>query len=87
MAGTKPPLSLQQTAYEGFPSDNKYQPSQLLGSGAYGRVFKGSSKDGQIVALKEILIPADDQGIPLSTLRELAVLKKVQAANSPFIVQ
>ncbi|VDK38942.1 unnamed protein product [Taenia asiatica] len=87
MAGLRPLLPLNQTAYERIPSDDKYQPSDLLGAGAYGRVFKGSASDGQIVALKEILIPADDQGIPLSTLRELAVLRKVQAHKSPYLVQ
>nr|CDS17455.1 cyclin dependent kinase 6 [Echinococcus granulosus] len=87
MASLRPLLPLNQTAYGRIPSDDKYQPSDLLGAGAYGRVFKGTSPDGQVVALKEILIPADDQGIPLSTLRELAVLKKVQAAKSPYLVQ
>nr|VZI38427.1 unnamed protein product [Spirometra erinaceieuropaei] len=68
-------------------TSNNYEVSELLGSGAYGRVFKGTSPNGLTVALKEIVIPADDQGIPLSTLRELSVLKKVQAYNSPFLVQ
>ncbi|VDM35514.1 unnamed protein product [Hydatigera taeniaeformis] len=87
MAGLRPLIPLNQTAYERIPSDDKYQPSDLLGAGAYGRVFKGTAPDGQVVALKEIVIPADDQGIPLSTLRELAVLRKVQAHKSPYLVQ
>ncbi|VDL88975.1 unnamed protein product [Schistocephalus solidus] len=77
---------LRNTAYENFALKNNYEVSELLGSGAYGRVFKGTSPNGLTVALKEIVIPADDQGIPLSTLRELSVLKKVQAYNSPYLV-
>ncbi|VDD79554.1 unnamed protein product [Mesocestoides corti] len=87
MASTKPNLGLYQSVYENLPFDNRYQPSELLGSGAYGRVYKGFSEEGEIVALKEVTIPADDQGVPLSTLRELAVLKKVQVAKSPYLVQ
>ncbi|VDN40994.1 unnamed protein product [Dibothriocephalus latus] len=78
---------LRNNAYENFALKNNYEVSELLGSGAYGRVFRGTSPNGLTVALKEIIIPADDQGIPLSTLRELSVLKKVQAYNSPYLVQ
>ncbi|VDN96443.1 unnamed protein product [Rodentolepis nana] len=69
-----------------FPDENKYKLAELLGSGAYGRVYKGKDPDNKTVAIKEIKIPLNDQGIPLSTLRELSVLKKMQAVNSPFLV-
>ncbi|CAH8572959.1 unnamed protein product [Schistosoma rodhaini] len=75
------------SSYDTFPFKSNYQVSNLLGSGAYGRVFKGTSLNGTTVALKEILIPTDDEGIPLSTLRELSVLKKVQSYNCPYLVQ
>ncbi|KAK4471500.1 hypothetical protein MN116_004581 [Schistosoma mekongi] len=74
-------------SYDTFPFKSNYRVSNLLGSGAYGRVFKGTSLNGTTVALKEILIPTDDEGIPLSTLRELSVLKKVQSYNCPYLVQ
>ncbi|VDL16998.1 unnamed protein product [Hymenolepis diminuta] len=69
-----------------FSDENKYKLTELLGSGAYGRVYKGIAPDNMTVAIKEITIPLNDQGIPLSTLRELTVLKKMQAVNSPFLV-
>lgn len=87
MSDSSPLLSLNENVYERVLSDDTYKTSDLLGAGAYGRVFRGTAPDGQICALKEITIPSDDQGIPLSTLRELTALKKIQAANSPHLVQ
>ncbi|VDQ16409.1 unnamed protein product [Trichobilharzia regenti] len=75
------------SSYDTFPFRSNYRVSTLLGSGAYGRVFKGTSMNGATVALKEILIPSNDEGIPLSTLREISVLKKVQSYNCPYLIQ
>ncbi|KAL3317638.1 Cyclin-dependent kinase 6 [Cichlidogyrus casuarinus] len=61
--------------------------SRVLGSGAYGKVFKGVGPDGSVVALKEVIMKDDNEGVPLSTLRELAALKKLQHYNSEFIVK
>ncbi|OON16548.1 kinase domain protein [Opisthorchis viverrini] len=76
-----------KTGYEKFSFTNSYKISQLLGSGAYGKVFKGTAPNGTTVALKEIILETTDEGIPLSTLRELSVLKKVQSYNSSHLVQ
>ncbi|KAF5399278.1 Cyclin-dependent kinase 6 [Paragonimus heterotremus] len=76
-----------KTGYERFSFTNSYKLAQLLGSGAYGRVFKGTAPNGATVALKEIILETKDEGIPLSTLRELSVLKKVQSYNSSHLVQ
>ncbi|CAH8484393.1 unnamed protein product [Dicrocoelium dendriticum] len=76
-----------KTGYENFVFANSYKLSHLLGSGAYGKVFKGTAPNGLTVALKEIILESKDEGIPLSTLRELSVLKKIQLYNSDYLVQ
>lgn len=84
--GAMPLELVNETVASTIPDDDKYKIGELLGSGAYGRVYKGRSKDNKTVAIKEVTIPLNDQGIPLSTLRELTVLKKMQAVESPYLV-
>jgi cyclin-dependent kinase len=49
-------------------------PADCIGEGAYGSVFRKKDEDGRPVAVKRIKMdPAD--GVPLSTVRELACLK------------
>lgn len=42
---------------------------------------------GNIVALKKVRIPLSDEGIPISTLREIALLKSLEAFQHPNIVK
>ena len=55
-----------------------YRRTEILGQGAYGKVYKGQDlRTGQIVALKRALTVSDEEGIPPTTLREISVLKTV----------
>ncbi|TPP66668.1 Cyclin-dependent kinase 6 [Fasciola gigantica] len=79
-------VSFVRKHYENRAFRCMYKPSELVGKGTYGRVFKGTSPNGAVVALKEIIVDPEE-GIPLSTLRELSVLRKIQSYNSPHLVQ
>lgn len=56
--------------------------------GAYGTVYRARVMDtGAIVALKKVRIPLTDEGIPMSTLREIALLKQLESFEHPNIVK
>jgi cyclin-dependent kinase len=47
-------------------------------AGTYGVVFRAKDKQtGRIVALKKILLQGDDEGVPATSIREIALLKEV----------
>jgi len=53
-----------------------------VGHGTYGTVFKAHNpNDGSIVALKEIPISSQDEGVPSTAIREIALLKQLQHPN------
>ena len=54
----------------------------LLGTGTYGEVYKGRDKvTGSFVALKRIRLQPEDEGIPATTLREIAVQRQLSHPN------
>lgn len=57
--------------------------------GAYGTVFKGRDliNKGNIVAMKKIKLPLAQGGIPMTTLREIAILKQLSYLQHPNIVK
>jgi serine/threonine protein kinase len=63
---------------------NTYQKLQKVGEGTYGVVYKAKDQSGKIIALKKIKLEHEDEGIPSSTLREIALLKELQ---HPHIVR
>ena len=55
-----------------------------LGKGTYGVVYKAKDKKlNKIVAIKKMILPDDDEGIPSTALREISILKGL---NHPNIV-
>ena len=57
---------------------DKYEVLDKIGEGSYGKVFKGRVRaTGQMVALKKTEPQNPTEGIPTSTLREIASLKKL----------
>ena len=61
----------------------RYEYVSKLGEGSYGEVYKVNDKDRSlVVALKKVKFQGDkNQGIPQSSLRELAVLKELDHDN------
>lgn len=63
--------------------DGRFQFIEKLGEGSYGKVYKVKDNlRGQLVALKKVKFHWDKvQGIPQSSLRELAILKESNHEN------
>jgi hypothetical protein len=57
---------------------SRYTKHEKLGEGTYGVVYKGTdTHTGQVVALKKIRLDAEDEGVPGTTIREVALLKEL----------
>ncbi len=68
---------------------DKYEELAMIGSGAYGTVFKARDRnnDGQMVALKKVRVPLVETGVPISILREVALLRQLQSFDHPNVVK
>ncbi|KAL3288331.1 hypothetical protein HHI36_002779 [Cryptolaemus montrouzieri] len=65
-----------------------YEELFTIGRGAYGTVYKARDRNtGKIVALKKVLVPLTDDGIPKNTLREISLLKQLDTYEHPNIVR
>lgn len=61
---------------------DKYEKLDLIGEGTYGVVYKAKDTDtGEIYALKKIRLESEDEGIPSTAIREIALLKELQHPN------
>lgn len=58
-------------------------------TGAYGTVYKAKdlNNPGKFVALKKVRVALTEDGVPMSTLREIALLKQMDAFSHPNIVK
>lgn len=58
-------------------------------SGAYGTVYKARDRNnpGNFVALKKVRVALTEDGVPMSTLREIALLKQLDSYQHPNIVK
>jgi len=73
-------MSVEDTKPE--PGLEHYEKQQKLGEGTYGIVFKAIDKrDGSVVALKKIRMENEEQGVPPTTLREVATLLELRHPN------
>jgi len=73
----------------GLGDSSHYEEIALIGNGAYGTVYKArdTSNDGQMVALKKVRVPLSEEGVPMSTLREISLLKQMEKYEHPNIVR
>eukprot|EP00201_Polytomella_parva_P020483 CAMPEP_0175042402 /NCGR_PEP_ID=MMETSP0052_2-20121109/2546_1 /TAXON_ID=51329 ORGANISM="Polytomella parva, Strain SAG 63-3" /NCGR_SAMPLE_ID=MMETSP0052_2 /ASSEMBLY_ACC=CAM_ASM_000194 /LENGTH=312 /DNA_ID=CAMNT_0016305215 /DNA_START=99 /DNA_END=1033 /DNA_ORIENTATION=+ len=64
-------------------SDNfLFNKEDIIGEGTYGKVFKGKDKHTNFkVALKRISRIEDHEGFPITALREIDILKRLNHAN------
>ena len=61
---------------------DKYEKLEMIGEGTYGVVYKAKDTDtGEIYALKKIRLESEDEGIPSTAIREIALLKELQHPN------
>ena len=64
------------------PKIDKYEKIEIIGEGTYGIVYKARDTDtGEIYALKKIRLESEDEGIPSTAIREIALLKELQHPN------
>ena len=56
--------------------------------GAYGTVYKArDTLTDKIVAIKKVKLALTEDGVPMSVLREISLLKQLGKANHPNIVR
>lgn len=61
---------------------DKYEKLEVIGEGTYGVVYKARDTESQtIYALKKIRLESEDEGIPSTAIREIALLKELQHPN------
>jgi len=61
---------------------DRFEKLDKIGEGTYGVVYKAKDKEtGDILALKKIRLEAEDEGIPSTAIREIALLKQLQHPN------
>ena len=66
--------------HAGEPSYQDYQKLEKLGEGTYGIVHKARHiETGEVVALKKMRFEPEDDGVPATALREIAILRTVGA--------
>ncbi|GAA6103432.1 cyclin-dependent kinase 6 [Tachysurus ichikawai] len=68
--------------------NQQYEPVAEIGEGAYGKVYKARDlKNGRFVALKRVRVQTEEEGMPLSTIREVAVLRQLESFEHPNVVR
>lgn len=80
----------EKSGSENSPSrgHTSYKDLSLIGDGAYGTVYKAKDyTNGEFVALKKVRVPITEDGLPISTLREIATLKQLERFENPYIVR
>jgi len=65
-----------------------YEEINVIGNGAYGTVYKARDTiSDKIVAIKKVKLALTEDGVPMSVLREISLLKQLGKANHPNIVR
>ena len=67
-----------------------YEIEAEIGKGAYGTVYKARDikNQGKYVALKEIrILTRSEEGMPMSTIREIAMLQQLEKFEHPNIIR
>merc|ERR1711935_626244 len=61
----------------------RYEKLEKGGEGTYGVVYKAKDREtNEIVALKKVRMGSEDEGVPSTALREIALLKEIQHPNT-----
>lgn len=60
----------------------QYEKIERVGEGTYGVVYKARDlRTNAIVALKKIRLEQEEEGVPSTAIREIALLKELNHAN------
>jgi len=71
-----------EEAERGFERNYEVVEKGLLGEGTYGKVYKARNRrTGEFVALKQMKLEAQEEGVPSTAIREIALLKEVSHPN------
>lgn len=62
-------------------SYKSYTLTEVLGEGTYGKVYKAVDPAGNAVALKTISLERENEGVPSTGIREVALLKELRHPN------
>jgi serine/threonine protein kinase len=63
----------------GRSKQKRYKKQSVIGSGAYGEVYKGiDTKTKTQIAIKKIKLDVESEGIPSTALREIALLREIE---------
>ncbi|KAL5288899.1 CDK6 family protein [Megaselia abdita] len=65
---------------------HNYEELNVIGTGAYGIVYRARDRTGKIVALKKVRVTLTEDGVPMSTLREISLLKQLNASKHPNVI-
>ncbi|KAM9813276.1 cyclin-dependent kinase 4 [Neosynchiropus ocellatus] len=66
----------------------QYERVAEIGGGAYGTVYKARDiESGKFVALKSVRVQTNQNGLPISTVREVALLKRLEQFDHPNVVR
>ncbi|XP_052893170.1 cyclin-dependent kinase 6 [Anopheles moucheti] len=68
---------------------SNYEELGVIGTGAYGTVYRARDlkNSGTIVALKKVRVALTEDGVPMSTLREIFMLKQLDTFGHPNVVK
>lgn len=61
---------------------DKYEKLERAGEGTYGVVYKARDRyTNEVIALKKIRLEQEDEGVPSTAIREIALLKELRHPN------
>ncbi|CAA2993396.1 cyclin-dependent kinase c-2 [Olea europaea subsp. europaea] len=81
-AATNNLLNVEESPSWGSRSVECFEKLEQIGEGTYGQVYMAREKGtGEIVALKKIRMDNEKEGFPITAIREIKILKKLQHEN------
>ncbi|XP_073044626.1 cyclin-dependent kinase C-1-like isoform X2 [Primulina eburnea] len=81
-AATNNQLNVEDSPSWGSRSVECFEKLEQIGEGTYGQVYMAREKDtGEIVALKKIRMDNEKEGFPITAIREIKILKKLEHDN------
>jgi len=82
ISGKKKRVNFNKPFFGGCNNVDMYRKISRIGEGTYGIVYSARNKEtNEIVALKKIRMEKEKDGLPISSLREIALLKSLRHEN------